>query len=205
MADLFDPATIPEEPVTDRPLSDFYATPESYTTALLGARDFGGRRVWEPACGLGHIAGVLKACGLSVLASDIEDTGYGLGGVDFLWQRRLIAPIVLTNPPYRDELPLQFAIHAMELGAAECWLLCRAAWWEAPGRFRQLRALPLRHIWVVNCRQSMWPAGRVPHGKEKSTFPYYHAWYGFIADERFGPELDVIDPRPELLEDRLPL
>lgn len=206
MADLFYPTTIPEEPVYARPDSDFYATRESYATALLGARDFHGQPIWECACGGGHLVEVMKAMGLAVVPTDAEDTGYGTPGVDFLRTREPLAPAVVTNPPYGGDRALQFAHHAMAvLGAAECWLLCRAAWWEAPGRFRKLKALPLRHIWVVNSRESMWPFGRVPHGKEKSTWQYYHAWYGFIAGEPFDPRIDVIDPRPDLLEDRLPI
>lgn len=214
MADLFRPETIPQARPIDRPDSDFYVTLPEYITALVARqtgswrsiyRDHEGPLFWEPACGDGAIARVLERQGLRVIATDLIDQGFGQAGVDFLKTDKLLAPIVITNPPYRDDLPLRFAQHALALGACEVWLLCRAAWWDAPKRFRTLKEMPLRHRWVVNTRKAMWPYGRVPPGKERSTWMYYHAWFGFIAGRATYPEVAVIEPAMELVEDRLPL
>lgn len=193
---------------------DFYATHPSYATALLAAlpavwRARYGRAavfpaVWEPAAGDGALARVLQAAGYRVLQSDIAPSGAGIPRADFLRAREAPAPVLITNPPYGRDLPLAFARHAMALGVSECWLLCRAAWWEAPGRFAKLKALPLRHIWVVNSRAAMWPAGRVPAGKENASWPYYHAWYGFVAGEAFAPQIDVIQPCPGIMHGAAP-
>ena len=63
--------------------ANFYPTPREATLALLSAESFEGS-IWEPACGKGHIAEVLKAGGHSVVSTDLNDWSYGIRGVDFL-------------------------------------------------------------------------------------------------------------------------
>lgn len=103
---------------TDRQSDDFYATPPSAVEQLLDLVRF-PRRIWEPACGLGHISKVLSARGHEVFSTDLVDRGFGIGGIDFLSLRpgngdlgvRGSAPSlpfslpfdgsVVTNPPYK--------------------------------------------------------------------------------------------------------
>src|SRR5262249_1702104 len=66
---------------------DLYETPEAATRALLHVEQFRGP-IWEPACGRGAIARVLRTAGHRVVATDIEADAYGCpdatGGIDFL-------------------------------------------------------------------------------------------------------------------------
>jgi urease gamma subunit len=53
---------------------NFYQTPAEAIGALLALERF-GPVVWEPACGLGAIAGPLEAAGYDVILSDLRDRG----------------------------------------------------------------------------------------------------------------------------------
>ena len=103
----------------DRDPSDFYPTPSWCTEALLRnypfSRDF---TVWEPACGTGHISKVFESRGFNVFSSDLNDTGFGFCGLDFLTQETGHHAIV-TNPPYKRQsgiwLSDRFVTKALDL------------------------------------------------------------------------------------------
>lgn len=110
----------------DRHVSaNFYPTPPEATRALLSVETFDGP-IWEPACGKGHITKVLKAAGHEVLATDLNDWGYGISGIDFLDPQhisnaRRLGPRVkhvVTNPPYGSGLADDFIERALELTSA---------------------------------------------------------------------------------------
>lgn len=86
---------------------DRYETPDYVTEALLGRVSFNGP-VLEPAAGTGRIARVLRRAGCSVETADIQR------GRDFLRRTRPVRNVV-TNPPYRDNLPFLFVQKAFEL------------------------------------------------------------------------------------------
>lgn len=66
---------------------------------LLNLEHF-NHRIWEPACGEGHISKVLVSHGYDVLSSDIADRNYGSIG-DFLSIENIEwAGDIITNPPY---------------------------------------------------------------------------------------------------------
>jgi hypothetical protein len=99
----------------ERDPSDFYPTPEWCTEALLRNYKFDRNyTIWEPACGQGHISRVLEEKGFNVFSSDLNDTGFGLHGLDFLTQQTQHRAII-TNPPYKNNLAYIFAKHAIEL------------------------------------------------------------------------------------------
>ena len=86
----------------ERETNDYYATEPKAVELLLKEEAF-CHRIWEPACGEGHISEVLKKHGFDVLSSDLIDRGYGDGGVNFL-----SIPThgdkecdIITNPPYK--------------------------------------------------------------------------------------------------------
>jgi len=118
---------------------DYFPTPPWATRALIervlpvlgvraGARDF--ESVWEPACGEGHIAEVLREYVDIVHASDIFDHGYGGGGRDFLAYDAGSAPIadwIITNPPFGDSA-LAFVLQALKLAGAGVAMFFRSQW-----------------------------------------------------------------------------
>jgi hypothetical protein len=99
----------------DRHVSaNFYPTPREATLALLSVESFEGS-IWEPACGKGHIAEVLKAQGHNVVSTDLNDWSYGIQGVDFLSETKLRARHIVTNPPYGSGLADAFVTKALSL------------------------------------------------------------------------------------------
>jgi hypothetical protein len=91
---------------------NYYPTPPEATRALLSVERFDGS-VWEPACGEGAIASVLKDAGYAVVATDLADYGFGLSGIDFLKETRPRAKHVVTNPPYGSGLADAFIAKAL--------------------------------------------------------------------------------------------
>ncbi len=86
----------------EREANDYYATEPRAVELLLEQEKF-SPRIWEPACGEGHISKVLTAHGYDVKSTDLIDRGYGTGGVDFLKYEEpdLINTDIVSNPPYR--------------------------------------------------------------------------------------------------------
>ena len=88
--------------------------------ALLVRENF-NHRVWEPACGEGHICKVLEKFGYEVSASDLINRGQGAGSVDFLSNEAVDFMLnkgkfngdIITNPPYK--FAQEFVIRALEL------------------------------------------------------------------------------------------
>jgi len=68
----------------DRRKLDFYPTPPDVTHALMQFLNLPRSKIWECACGEGHMAKVIEEYGHKVIATDIRHTGYGIGGRDFL-------------------------------------------------------------------------------------------------------------------------
>ena len=96
-----------------RPDDDHFATPREAVYPLLRHLALPSR-IWEPACGEGHIAEVLTEYGHDVVATNLVDRGYGETEVDFLAQETPRASCIVTNPPFsHDE---EFVEHAFRLG-----------------------------------------------------------------------------------------
>ncbi|MFV3078094.1 hypothetical protein [Niveispirillum fermenti] len=76
-------------------------------------------RVWEPACGAGHLCRALAARGRDVVASDIYDWGWPCQVQDFFSYDVAPAGVtaILTNPPFRRGVALPFVRHALRLMA----------------------------------------------------------------------------------------
>jgi hypothetical protein len=163
--------------------ADFYPTPDWATCALIDNERFEGR-IWEPACGDGTMARVLRNTACPVDASDFYNRGYGEIGVDFLAESRIVENIV-TNPPYNSaegfvEAGLRQATHKL------C-LLLRLAFLEGANRQRTIFAkTPPARVWVFSERITFYPAGAVVRGTGTTAY----AW--FVWDkksDRHGTEL----------------
>ncbi|MEQ1694424.1 MAG: hypothetical protein ABL901_01155 [Hyphomicrobiaceae bacterium] len=124
----------------------YFPTPPWATRALLEhvIPDASGM-AWEPACGAGHMAAVLRERFATVFASDVHVyggeagmeigsfTGTGLdvvrtppGGVDW----------IITNPPFT--LALEFVERAMAEARQGVAVLVRTAWLEGVDRYERV-------------------------------------------------------------------
>lgn len=111
-----------------RAASDFYPTPPEVTAALLdwlGLRK--GTRIWEPACGHGHMVRVMEDRGLVVRATDIQ------AGTDFLSAELPVEEIdwIITNPPFSlaDQFIARCALYGLPFA-----LLLKSQYWHAKKR-----------------------------------------------------------------------
>lgn len=153
-----------------RPRSDFYPTPPSATRALLRVESFKGP-VWEPACGDGAIARVMDEAGLDVVASDLNDNGYGRPGIDFLMAYKLLGREIVTNPPY--SLANEFVRHALSLGADKVGMLMRLAFLEGIRRSDIIDNAGLARVHVFRERLTMAPKGVAVKGNGAVAFAWF--------------------------------
>ena len=101
---------------------NYYPTPKYITRGLLEKIDFEGV-IFEPACGEGHIADVLKTK-YQIFTNDIHD-GYEYKAhfnEDFLlWDSDLKYSNIVTNPPYN--LAMEFMQKSLEIATHKVALL----------------------------------------------------------------------------------
>ncbi|KAJ3050595.1 hypothetical protein HK097_008400 [Rhizophlyctis rosea] len=100
------------ESAKERP--QIYYTPRA-ALECIGSWVPAGLRIWEPACGQGHIAGFFKERGHDVVATDLDT------GSDFLTCVPPEYDILITNPPFK--LRKQFLQRAHKLGRPYMLLL----------------------------------------------------------------------------------
>jgi len=149
---------------------DFFPTPEWATHALIDNEEFEGT-IWEPACGDGAMAEVLRRTGCPVEASDLYDRGYGDKGVDFLHAHRLVDNIV-TNPPYNAAEG--FVRAGVEQSRCKFALLLRLAFLEGANRQKTIFArTPPARIWVFSERITFYPAGAVQKGSGTTAYAWF--------------------------------
>ncbi len=122
--------------------------------ALLSVEEF-THHVWEPACGDGAITVPMTEAGYDVVSTDLVDRGVGTPSVDFLMETRLLAPCIVTNPPFKLALP--FAQKSVDLGAEKVALLFKLAFLEGRARGDWLEQSPLARVWVFKQRLSFQP------------------------------------------------
>lgn len=111
---------------------DLYETPDVAVETLLRVENI-PNSIWEPACGPGAIARVLRASGRSVLATDLVDYGspdQDHAGWDFLLESGLPDGIeaIITNPPFKN--CAIFVAKALDL-CPRVYMLLRIAFVEA--------------------------------------------------------------------------
>jgi hypothetical protein len=172
-----------------RESNDFYPTPPEGTRALLAVETFKGP-IWEPACGDGAISKVLIGAGHEVVSTDLVDRGYGTPRVDFLMEQRLLAPNVITNPPFKNAEA--FLARALDLGATKVALLCRLAWLEGKARRAMFESTWLSRVWVFSARLKIWRNGMATPGSSGGLIAM--AWFVWERGYRDMPRLGWIEP-----------
>src|SRR6516164_1976108 len=92
----------------------FYVEPEWCSKRLFQAETF-TNSIWDPCCGVGHIAESAHRAGYEVFASDIVDRGYQHfnGCLDFLQCERPRGANYVFNPPF-DHVEA-FVRHALSM------------------------------------------------------------------------------------------
>ena len=96
--------TLTNRSAIDRNQTDFYATPPEVTEALLdfleqSGRLYKGDLIWEPACGDGRMADVMRYRKYRVIATDLYPVDKLEPSADFLKSCHA-GRWVITNPPF---------------------------------------------------------------------------------------------------------
>lgn len=167
-----------------RPEHDFYPTPRRGTTALLDVRKFSGK-IWECACGDGAMGKVLEEYGYDVIKSDLCPREYGFE-LDFLEANELLAPTIITNPPFR--FSQLFMEHALELGAETLALLNKIQFLEGGKRALAIQKSPLKEVLVFSKRLTIMRDGSVQKGGGMMTY----AWFIWEKGYSGKPEISWI-------------
>ncbi len=144
------------------------------------------RKVWEPACGKGHISTILIEKGYDVWSSDINNWGYG-HVQDFLK-----APVphvderiwnIVTNPPYEKEICEAFVSKALQhiKDTKQCAaFLLRAEWDYGVTRRRFFADNPMFYKKVVLHRRPKWFEKKEGEKAQSPRFAY--AWFIWRGD-----------------------
>ena len=128
-----------------RSVSDFYPTPPEATQALLNfLRLLEGTKVWEPACGEGHMVEVMEQNRLEVIGTDIQT------GTDFL-QAEIPNGVqwIITNHPF--SLAEQFIRRCIQHKKPFA-LLLKSQYWHAKKRLELFRQYPPSFICPLTWR-----------------------------------------------------
>ncbi len=166
-------------PISERG-HDLYETPEVATRTILKAEPL-PHRIWEPACGRGAIARVLSGAGHYVHATDIEDYGYGTGGLDFFAYSEAPEGVecILTNPPYKHVT--EFIGHGLTL-CPKVIVLCRLALIEGAKRQKIFTHCARVHAFVNRLPMMHRDGWQGPKSSSATAF----AWFVFERSRNAG-------------------
>lgn len=158
-----------------RPTFDFYASPSSIITSLLQKHSIPHLPIWECATGENNLVYPLEQAGYKVITSDIVQRKVPIDHVeDFLQTKELRAPIVLTNPPYREAK--EFILHSIELGAEYVYMFLKTTFLEGQERYSDLFSkYPPKEIWVFSKRVQVALNNNPEEFKKSSAVSY--SWF----------------------------
>lgn len=164
--------------------NDYYATEPKATQVLLDVEKF-SHRIWEPACGGGHMSEVLKRGGYDVVSTDLVDRGYGdAAGVDFLQQNETPVPDcdIITNPPY--SFAFEFAEHAMEIleYGHKLAMFLKLQFLEGKKRKQFFMKYPPVCVYVSSSRLHCGRNGAFVKGNDAMAYAWYVWKKGFSGD-----------------------
>lgn len=172
----------------ERQTEDYYATSPVAIDKLAKAFEI-PHKVWECACGGGHLAERLKQLGHDVVSTDLVDRGYGADGVDFLLQSDDFGvDCILTNPPYK--LATEFVEHAMEIlpKSAPAIMLLKTTALEGKGRWERLYSKGyLKAVYQFSERLLCAKNGDFEGMKAGGGSAVSYAWFIFANDGKNDP------------------
>lgn len=170
---------------TPRHEHDYYATDPSAVDALNTILPLKNLAVWESACGGGHLSKRMKDFEAIVYSTDLYDRGYGDSGIDFLATKTLLAPTIITNPPYK--YALEFVQHSIELGADKVAMFLKLTFLEGQKRRKFFEQHPPKTVAVFSKRMQVAINGDPDMFKKSSAACY--AWFIWEKGYKGKPEV----------------
>ncbi len=161
---------------------DFYPTPPDVTVALLDFLELYPSKIWEPACGDGAMSHVLESYGHQVISTDIRETGFGSGGIDFLQSRKDGQGIhaIITNPPFA--MSEQFIRHAISHDVPVVAMLLKSQYWHAAKRKSLFEEFPPAYVLALTWRPDFMGGER---GGAPTMECHWTVWMDGCKDTRY--------------------
>lgn len=162
--------------------NDYYATDPRALELFLDKFTEDGERlhdkVWECACGEGHLVNVLKRYGHKVFCSDIIDRGCeGTEIMNFLTAGCKWYGDILTNPPYKHakEFVLK-ALNSIDNGHKVIFFL-KCQFLEGQDRFKSIfKDYPPKYVYVHSARQKTAKGGDLSRTKSPTQCYCWFVW-----------------------------
>lgn len=176
-----------KKPLSERPESDFYPTPEYLIHKLISLEDFDThKQVLEPACGDSAITNVLKQYGMSVIEHDIRKDK-----VDFLTYDKAAMGenfnMIVTNPPF--SLFDDFVTKAISI-CDDVWLIGKVNFFG--GHDRNIKGM-WKHLESISIFDRM-ADYRIHHDNGQfSCGMLVTGWFHFTGETHDFTKLKVID------------
>lgn len=171
---------------TGRQEHDYYATDPKAIDALNTILPMKDLEVWEPACGGGHLSKRMKELEAIVYSTDLYDRGYGDTGIDFFETENLLAPTIITNPPYK--YATEFLEHSIALGADTVAMFLKITFLEGQRRRKLFDKHPPKTVAVFSRRIQVAING--DHEMFKKSSAACYAW--FIWEKGYSGKPEVV-------------
>lgn len=175
MDKVFKPIGASNHVAADRAEDDYYATDPIAIDKLLKVEN-PYSKIWECACGEGHLSKRLEERGYIVVSSDIVDRGYGQV-CDFLKSEWAPNCDIITNPPYK--YAKEFILHALDIAEAgsNIYMLLKLTFLEGKNRYKEIFSkYPPRNIYVFSERLKCAKNGDF-EAIQKQTSAIAYAWF----------------------------
>lgn len=179
-------------PNAEREANDFYATnPKAMELALPYLRQLGlSQKVWECACGQGHLSKVLLENGFDVKSTDLIDRGFG-EVQNFLLAEgtNCYDTDIVTNPPFK--FAEKFVEKGMDLiteGHKVC-LFLKVQFLESESRYFLFKKYPLKELLVYSKRQQ---CAKDADFEKYTACTQCYCWFVFEKGYSGKPTIDWI-------------
>lgn len=166
----------------ERAENDYYATHPVAIDKLASKFEI-PQKIWEPACGEGHLAKRLTELGHDVFSTDLVNRGYG-SQLDFLsieaYQYKDQYPCILTNPPYK--YVTEFVLRTMELLPEDGYgiFLLKTTALESKGRYEKIyKHTPPQYLFQFIERLQCARNGDFDKVQKTGGSAASYAWYVF--------------------------
>ena len=157
---------------------DYYPTPPDVTHALMCFLKLDLCQIWEPACGNGAMSEVLKQYGHDVYSTDLRQTGYGVGGVDFL-TADYDCDAIITNPPFN--VSEDFILHALTQAGTVAMVL-KSQYWHAKKRAALFGEFPPAYVLPLTWRPDFMGGER---GGAPTMEVHWTVWLDGATDTKY--------------------
>lgn len=156
---------------------EFFETPSWVVERILDEELLESFLKLDPCCGLGAITNPLKERYDNVIATDINNWGYGNKIVDFLSQEfsdheKETPTDIIMNPPFSKAC--EFLLKAKELNYGKILVFQRFAWLESSVRREFWEKHAPSRVYVCGSRATCW---RGDIKNRASSTPTTHAWF----------------------------